>query len=45
MLCRIPPSAGLPLYLNESNEWQNAFTTYTWFQQLKQVYAKYDPTR
>ncbi|KAF7986393.1 hypothetical protein HWV62_35436 [Athelia sp. TMB] len=45
LFSQIPPSAGLPIYLNESNEWQNALTTYTWFQQLKRVYAKYDPTR
>lgn len=32
------------MYLNESRDKQNAFTTYNWFQQLKAVYAKYDPT-
>jgi len=45
LLSQVPRSAGLPLYLNESNEVQNALTTYNWFTQLKLVYAKYDPSR
>jgi len=42
---QIPRSAGLPLYLNESNEVQDALRTYRWYEQLKRVYAKYDPIR
>lgn len=45
LIDRIPPSPGLPLYLNESDETQDAFATYNWYAQLKQVYSKYDPTR
>ncbi|KZP16919.1 FAD-binding domain-containing protein [Athelia psychrophila] len=45
LLSQVPRSAGLPLYLNESNEVQNALTTYNWLAQLKLVYAKYDPFR
>jgi len=42
---QIPPSPGKPLFMNECDEKQNVFATYGDYQQLKQTYAKYDPTR
>ncbi|KIM77618.1 hypothetical protein PILCRDRAFT_615179 [Piloderma croceum F 1598] len=45
LFSQIPRSPGLPLYLNESDETQDALKTYNWYQQLKKVYEKYDPTR
>ncbi|KAF8209337.1 FAD-binding domain-containing protein [Mycena galopus ATCC 62051] len=42
---QIPPSPGLPLYLNECEEQQKVFETYGEYDLLKQIYAKYDPTR
>ncbi|KAF9512461.1 hypothetical protein BS47DRAFT_1363136 [Hydnum rufescens UP504] len=41
----IPRSPGLPLYLNESEDVQNVLTTYSGYEQLKETYRKYDPTR
>ncbi|KAN0062602.1 hypothetical protein ACQY0O_005135 [Thecaphora frezii] len=37
--------AGLPLFLNEADKSQNAFATYGAYDELKQTYAKWDPTR
>ncbi|KAF7359040.1 FAD-binding protein [Mycena sanguinolenta] len=42
---QIPPSSGLPLYLNECDAGQEVFESYGDFELLKQIYAKYDPTR
>ncbi|TFK35115.1 hypothetical protein BDQ12DRAFT_688542 [Crucibulum laeve] len=42
---RMPPSPGLPLYMNESDQKQKVFATYGRFEELKRTYAKYDPTR
>ncbi|KAF9506684.1 hypothetical protein BS47DRAFT_1399293 [Hydnum rufescens UP504] len=42
---QIPRSPGLPLYLNESEDVQNAVTTYSGYEKLKEIYRKYDPTR
>jgi hypothetical protein len=42
---RIPRSPGLPLYLNESEDVQDALTTYSGYEKLKEIYRKYDPTR
>ncbi|KAF9513026.1 hypothetical protein BS47DRAFT_1344739 [Hydnum rufescens UP504] len=41
----IPRSPGLPLYLNESEDVQDALTTYSGYEKLKEIYRKYDPTR
>ncbi|KAJ7765610.1 FAD-binding domain-containing protein [Mycena metata] len=41
---QIPPSAGLPLFLNECDAAQNVFATYGDYDLLKATYAKYDPT-
>ncbi|KAF9509516.1 hypothetical protein BS47DRAFT_1349197 [Hydnum rufescens UP504] len=40
-----PRSPGLPLYLNESEDVQDALTTYSGYEKLKEIYRKYDPTR
>ncbi|KAJ7704349.1 hypothetical protein B0H17DRAFT_1039337 [Mycena rosella] len=42
---QIPPSPGLPLYLNECDSQQKVFETYGGYDELKDIYAKYDPTR
>jgi len=42
---QIPRSPGLPLYLNESEDVQDALTTYSGYEKLKKIYRKYDPTR
>ncbi|KAJ6500846.1 FAD-binding domain-containing protein [Mycena sanguinolenta] len=42
---QIPPSSGLPLYLNECDAGQEIFESYGDYELLKQIYAKYDPTR
>ncbi|PPQ79462.1 hypothetical protein CVT25_002624 [Psilocybe cyanescens] len=42
---RIPPSPGLPLYINECDAQQNVFSTYGRYNELRNTYAKYDPTR
>ncbi|KDR71083.1 hypothetical protein GALMADRAFT_229731 [Galerina marginata CBS 339.88] len=44
-LASIPRSPGFPLYMNESSEKQKVFATYTRYAELKETYAKYDPTR
>ncbi|KAF9044202.1 hypothetical protein BJ165DRAFT_1528763 [Panaeolus papilionaceus] len=44
-LSRHPPSPGLPLYINECDAGQNAFATYGRFDEMRNTYAKYDPTR
>ncbi|KAH9476278.1 putative FAD-linked oxidoreductase [Psilocybe cubensis] len=41
----IPPSPGLPLYINECDAQQNVFATYGRYNELRNTYAKYDPTR
>ncbi|KAJ7041895.1 FAD-binding domain-containing protein [Mycena alexandri] len=41
---QIPPSPGLPLYLNECDAGQKVFQSYSDFELLKTIYAKYDPT-
>ncbi|KAF9506681.1 hypothetical protein BS47DRAFT_1367195 [Hydnum rufescens UP504] len=41
----IPRSPGLPLYLNESEDVQDALTTYSGYEKLKEISRKYDPTR
>ncbi|KAF9506679.1 hypothetical protein BS47DRAFT_1367192 [Hydnum rufescens UP504] len=38
-------AVGLPLYLNESEDVQDALTTYSGYEKLKEIYRKYDPTR
>ncbi|KAF8154432.1 hypothetical protein B0H34DRAFT_660706 [Crassisporium funariophilum] len=45
LLQQIIPSPGLPLYINECDATQNVFATYGRFDELRQTYAKYDPTR
>jgi len=42
---QIPPSPGLPLYLNECDSRQKVFESYGDYKLLKQIYAKYDPDR
>ncbi|KAJ7932786.1 FAD-binding domain-containing protein [Mycena leptocephala] len=42
---QIPPSPGLPLYVNECDARQKVFQSYGDYELLKQIYAKYDPTR
>ncbi|TFK32381.1 hypothetical protein BDQ12DRAFT_707669 [Crucibulum laeve] len=42
---QIPPSPGLPLYINECDASQNVYKTYGDFEFLKRTYMKYDPTR
>ncbi|KAJ7178008.1 FAD-binding domain-containing protein [Mycena filopes] len=45
---QIPPSAGLPLYLNECDPGQKIFESYGeghGLRALRETYAKYDPTR
>ncbi|KAF7343432.1 FAD-binding protein [Mycena venus] len=42
---QIPPSPGLPLYLNECDSRQKVFESYGDYELLKQIYAKYDPSR
>ncbi|KAJ6588206.1 FAD-binding domain-containing protein [Mycena capillaripes] len=42
---QIPPSPGLPLYLNECDSRQKVFESYGDYEMLKEIYAKYDPTR
>ncbi|KAF7292945.1 FAD-binding protein [Mycena indigotica] len=42
---RIPPSPGLPLYLNECDPDQHVFESYGDYEMLKDIYAKYDPIR
>ncbi|KAJ7130230.1 FAD-binding domain-containing protein [Mycena epipterygia] len=42
---QIPPSPGLPLYLNECDSRQKVFQSYGDYQSLKEIYAKYDPDR
>ncbi|TKY88859.1 hypothetical protein EX895_002100 [Sporisorium graminicola] len=39
-----PPSAGLPLLLNEVDASQKVFETYGWFEELKRVYTRVDPS-
>ncbi|KDR79387.1 hypothetical protein GALMADRAFT_93288 [Galerina marginata CBS 339.88] len=41
----IPRSPGLPLYINECDATQNVFATYGRFNEMRNTYAKYDPTR
>ncbi|KAJ6463919.1 hypothetical protein C8R45DRAFT_1024606 [Mycena sanguinolenta] len=42
---QIPPSPGLPLYVNECDSHQKVFESYGGYESLKQIYAKYDPER
>ncbi|KAJ7481539.1 FAD-binding domain-containing protein [Mycena latifolia] len=42
---QIPPSPGLPLYLNEADSQQKVFESYGEYDLLKEIYAKYDPSR
>ncbi|KAF7353925.1 FAD-binding protein [Mycena venus] len=42
---QIPPSPGLPLFLNECDLYQNVYQSYGDYNLLKEIYAKYDPTR
>ncbi|KAJ6591056.1 FAD-binding domain-containing protein [Mycena vulgaris] len=42
---QIPPSPGLPLYLNECDSEQKVFQSYGDYKLLQEIYAKYDPTR
>ncbi|KAJ7765664.1 hypothetical protein B0H16DRAFT_1794651 [Mycena metata] len=44
LLFRVPPSPGLPLYINECDAGQKVFESYGDFELLKTIYAKYDPT-
>ncbi|TFK32382.1 FAD-binding domain-containing protein [Crucibulum laeve] len=45
LLQQVPPSPGIPLFLNECDKKQNVFQTYGAYSELKQTYNKYDPTR
>ncbi|KAJ7756946.1 FAD-binding domain-containing protein [Mycena metata] len=48
LFTQTPPSAGLPLYLNECDRGQKVFQSYgegQGLRQLQETYAKYDPTR
>ncbi|KAJ7193115.1 FAD-binding domain-containing protein [Mycena pura] len=45
LLSQTPPSAGLPLYINECDASQNIYRTYAEFETLKSTYSKYDPLR
>ncbi|KAJ7765673.1 FAD-binding domain-containing protein [Mycena metata] len=40
---QVPPSPGLPLYVNECDAGQKVFESYGDFELLKKIYAKYDP--
>jgi len=42
---RLPRSKGFPWYINECDATQNVFATYNRYKELKNTYAKYDPTR
>ncbi|KAF8800052.1 FAD-binding domain-containing protein [Phlegmacium glaucopus] len=42
---QMPRSPGIPLYINECDASQNVFATYGRLEEMKQTYAKYDPTR
>ncbi|KAF7297505.1 FAD-binding domain-containing protein [Mycena indigotica] len=42
---QVPPSPGLPLFINECDKGQNVYKTYGEFELLKSTYKKYDPTR
>ncbi|KAF7366687.1 FAD-binding protein [Mycena sanguinolenta] len=42
---QIPPSPGLPLYVNECDSRQKVFESYGSYELMKQIYAKYDPER
>ncbi|KAJ7635408.1 FAD-binding domain-containing protein [Roridomyces roridus] len=45
MLSKTPSSPGLPLYINQCDASQDAFSTYGDLPALQKTYAKYDPTR
>ncbi|KAJ6622881.1 FAD-binding domain-containing protein [Mycena sp. CBHHK59/15] len=45
LLSQVPPSPGLPLYINECDVSQKVYKTYPNYASLKKTYAKYDPTR
>ncbi|KAF5366890.1 hypothetical protein D9757_011388 [Collybiopsis confluens] len=45
VLAKAPITPGLPLFLNEADANQQVFASYGNYKFLKQVYAKYDPTR
>ncbi|KAJ7057017.1 hypothetical protein C8F01DRAFT_340750 [Mycena amicta] len=45
LLKQIPPSPGLPLYLNECDSQQEVFESYGDYELLRTIYAKYDPDR
>ncbi|KAJ7628455.1 hypothetical protein FB45DRAFT_918330 [Roridomyces roridus] len=42
---QIPPSPGLPLYLNECDEEQEVFKSYGDYELMREIYVKYDPTK
>ncbi|KAJ7184626.1 FAD-binding domain-containing protein [Mycena filopes] len=44
LFAQIPPSPGLPLYVNECDAGQKVFQSYGDFELLQTVYKKYDPT-
>ncbi|KAJ6492159.1 FAD-binding domain-containing protein [Mycena sanguinolenta] len=44
-LSSVPPSPGLPLYVNECDKSQHVLETYPSFSALQTTYAKYDPLR
>ncbi|KAJ3795218.1 hypothetical protein GGU11DRAFT_245057 [Lentinula aff. detonsa] len=44
-IANTPSTPGLPFFLNEADANQEVFATYGGYKFLKQVYAKYDPTR
>lgn len=39
-----PSDEGLPLFLNEVDSTQPTFKSYGWYQELRNAYARYDPT-
>jgi len=41
----VPPSPGIPLYVNECDKDQKVFATYGGYDFLKKTYKKYDPTK
>ncbi|KAF7316080.1 FAD-binding protein [Mycena indigotica] len=42
---QVPPSPGLPLYVNECDAGQKVFESYGGYELLKATYRKYDPER
>ncbi|KAL4746906.1 hypothetical protein BDW72DRAFT_197262 [Aspergillus terricola var. indicus] len=43
MVESVPPTEGLPLFLNDASHDQDPLTTFAGYQKLKEIKAKYDP--